>query len=242
MGTIPVMTLPLLALGIAAVGLLLLGAAGPAYRLGVALPTAFTLLRWGAYAGIAGALVGLVAAVVGYRRHARLGMAVSLVAVVAGLIAFGIPYGFQRRAQRVPPIHDITTDLENPPAFEAVVPLRADAPNSLDRSPALAAEQRKGYPDLAPVTLAIPGDQAFDRALAVAQANGWEIVTADKSKGRIEATDTTRWFGFKDDVVVRIMPWGSGTRVDVRSVSRVGRSDVGTNARRIERYLENLAS
>ena len=68
---------------------------------------------------------------------------------------------------------------------------------------------------------------------------GWRIVTADKASGRIEATDTTRWFGFEDDVVVRLTPWGSGTRVDVRSVSRIGRSDVGTNARRIRRYLRH---
>ena len=104
----------------------------------------------------------------------------------------------------------------------------------------LAQQQREGYPDLAPATLPVPRDQAFDRALAVAQAEGWEIVTADKASGRIEATDTTRWFGFKDDIVVRLTPWGSGTRVDMRSVSRVGRSDVGTNARRIEGFFDAL--
>jgi uncharacterized protein (DUF1499 family) len=86
----------------------------------------------------------------------------------------------------------------------------------------------------------MPPDAVFDRALAEAQEAGWEIVTADKSSGRIEATDTTQWFGFKDDVVVRITPWGSGSRVDVRSVSRVGRSDVGTNAARIRDYLADL--
>ena len=82
--------------------------------------------------------------------------------------------------------------------------------------------------------------EAFTRALAVAQDRGWEIVSADESTGRIEATDTTQWFGFKDDVVVRLTAWGTGTRVDVRSVSRVGRGDVGTNARRIEEYLDSL--
>ena len=96
--------------------------------------------------------------------------------------------------------------------------------------------------DLAPITLSIPSDQAFDRALAAAQEAGWRIVTADKGSGRIEATDTTRWFGFQDDIAVRLTPWGAGTRVDVRSVSRVGRSDVGTNARRISRYLDALQS
>ena len=85
-------------------------------------------------------------------------------------------------------------------------------------------------------------DQAFDRALAVAQDLEWRIVTADKAAGRIEATDTTRWFGFEDDVVVRLTPWGSGTRVDVRSVSRVGGGDAGTNARRIRDYLGRMTA
>ena len=234
------MTLPLAALGIAAVGLVLLGAAGPAYRLGASLPTAFAILRWAAYVGVAGALLSTVAAYFAYRKRVYRNLALSGVAFVIGVTAFGIPYSWQRRAAGVPPIHDITTDLENPPAFEAVVPLRADAPNSLERPGMLAAQQRDGYPTLAPVTLPVPPDQAFDRALGVALDKGWDIVTADKSTGRIEATDTTRFFGFKDDVVIRLTPWGSGTRVDMRSVSRTGRSDVGTNARRIEAFLDDL--
>ncbi len=238
----PRMVLPLAALGIAVLGLALLVAAGPAYRLGVALPTAFTLLRWAAYVGAAGALVAAVAAYLAYRRHLRRDLALSVVAFVVGLIAFGIPYAWQRRASSVPPIHDITTDLENPPAFDAVVPLRTGAANPLERPDMLATQQREGYPNLGPVTLPVPPAQAFDRALAIAQAKGWDVVTADKSTGRIEATDTTRFFGFKDDVVIRLTPWGSGTRVDLRSVSRVGRSDVGTNARRIEDFLDELES
>jgi uncharacterized protein (DUF1499 family) len=68
----------------------------------------------------------------------------------------------------------------------------------------------------------------------------WKIVESNPDLGRIEATDTTLWFGFKDDVVVRVTPKEQGSRIDVRSVSRVGRSDVGTNARRIERYLRRI--
>jgi len=78
------------------------------------------------------------------------------------------------------------------------------------------------------------------RALAAARASGWAIVAADSAAGRIEATATTAWFGFKDDVVVRVAPEGTGSRVDVRSVSRVGKSDVGANARRIREYLERV--
>jgi uncharacterized protein (DUF1499 family) len=221
-------------------GLVLLAMAGPAYRVGLSLESAFSLLRWGAYAGAAGAVVSAAAAAAARWRKQTLPMWLAVVALVAGVTAVVIPYSWQRSARSVPPIHDITTDLDNPPAFEAVVPLRAGAPNALERTPMLATQQREGYPDIAPVTLPLPPERVFNRALDVAQRMEWTIVASDQATGRIEATDTTRWFGFEDDVVVRIMPWGSGTRVDVRSVSRVGRSDVGTNARRIREFLDTL--
>jgi uncharacterized protein (DUF1499 family) len=105
----------------------------------------------------------------------------------------------------------------------------------------VAALQRRGYPDLRPAELAAPPGAAFGRALAAARAMGWEVAAADSASGRVEATATTRWFGFKDDVVVRLRPAGAGTRVDVRSASRVGQSDVGANADRIRAYLGRLA-
>jgi uncharacterized protein (DUF1499 family) len=81
-----------------------------------------------------------------------------------------------------------------------------------------------------------PG-RAFDRAVAAAKAMGWDIVASDPAGGRIEATDTTFWFGFKDDVVVRVTPQPAGSRVDVRSLSRVGGGDLGANAARIRAFL-----
>jgi uncharacterized protein (DUF1499 family) len=77
-------------------------------------------------------------------------------------------------------------------------------------------------------------------ALQAARDMGWEIVDADPVEGRIEATDRTLWFGFADDVVIRLATTDSGTRLDVRSKSRIGGSDVGANARRIRRYLARL--
>jgi uncharacterized protein (DUF1499 family) len=235
------MRLAVLACGTAAIGLLLLALAGPSYRVGLlSLENAFTLFRWAAYPGAAAVLLGATAAVLAYRRGNRRQLLVAGPALLLGLIAVAVPLEFQRRAQTAPPIYDITTDLENPPQFEAVVPLRSEAPNSLERSPNVNDMQRAEYPDIAPITLPMPREQVFDRALAEAQSQGWEIVTADKSSGRIEATDTTTWFGFKDDIAIRLTPWGSGTRVDVRSASRVGRSDMGANARRIRDYLAGL--
>ena len=88
----------------------------------------------------------------------------------------------------------------------------------------------------------VPPPQAFQRALSAAQKMGWVIVNTAADEGRIEATDTTLFFGFNDDVVIRVTTAPSGSRVDVRSLSRIGRSDMGTNARRIEQYLQALTN
>ena len=242
MGTMRGMRVSLAAIVVAGVALLLLGTAGPGYRVGLlSLETALLgMMQWAAYAGAAGVVISAIAIYWTRRQKQRAAVAVAVAALLASVTAVAIPYQWQRRARAVPPIHDISTDLQNPPAFKAVVPLRADAPNPLDRPADVTDQQRKGYPDIQPVTLEVPPDRAFDDALQTAQTMEWEIVSADKSSGTIEATDTTTWFGFKDDVAVRLTPWGSGTRVDVRSVSRVGRSDVGTNARRIQEFLETM--
>ena len=171
------------------------------------------------------------------------GFGLAALGLLIGLIIMGIPWQWRLTARRVPPIHDITTDTEEPPAFRTILPLRmaASAPNSPDYGgPAIAAQQRAGYPVMGPALLDLTPQQAFERAIAAARAMGWEIVESNATEGRIEATDTTFWFGFKDDVVVRVVQAGPGSRIDVRSVSRVGKSDVGTNARRIERYLAKV--
>jgi uncharacterized protein (DUF1499 family) len=233
----------LVALATAGLALLLLALAGPMYRIGIlALPSAFGLLRWAAYLGIVALIVAVAAGAWAYFRRLRLPFVVAALGLLVGLVALAIPYRWQRAAQSVPPIHDISTDLENPPAFKAVIAARQEAPNGLERTADLADQQRTGYPDIEPLTLSQPRDQVFDRAMAVIGSLGWEVVNADKASGIIEATDTTTWFGFKDDIAVRLTPWGSGTRVDVRSVSRVGVSDVGTNARRIREFFAALRS
>jgi uncharacterized protein (DUF1499 family) len=104
----------------------------------------------------------------------------------------------------------------------------------------IAQQQRKAYPDIQPVTIAEPPDAAFKSALNAARDVGWQIVAATLDERRIEATDTTTWFGFKDDIVVRVTPSGSGSRIDVRSVSRLGQGDLGKNAARIRAYLQRL--
>ena len=162
-------------------------------------------------------------------------------ALIAAVTAGG-PVLVVVSALRLPAIHDITTDLADPPRFEAVVALRADVPNPLEYGgPAAAEAQREAYPDLETLALSHTLDQVVDWALEVTQQVGWEIVAVDRAAGRIEATDTTLWFGFKDDIVVRVRPATGGARVDVRSVSRVGVGDLGANAARIRVFLARLS-
>jgi uncharacterized protein (DUF1499 family) len=236
------MAISVLALVLGAAAVLLMPAAGLAYRNGlVPLPVALLQgMRWAAYLGLATIILALAGLVRSYRRGTSRGVLLAAAALVLGALAAGIPYSWQRTGRSVPPIHDITTDTNNPPEYQAVVALRANAPNTLEYSAEVGAQQRQAYPDILPLVVPLPPAAAFDRALAAARDAGWEIVASDPQAGRIEATDTTFWFGFKDDVVVRLTPEGPGTRVDVRSVSRVGRSDVGTNARRIREYLAVL--
>lgn len=164
------------------------------------------------------------------------------IALAVGLVSAAIPLYFLAQARSVPPIHDITTDTEKPPQFVAILPLRAGAANPPGYDPEVAEVQKGAYPQIRPLELAVPPAAAFARALAAAREMGWEVVAAEEREGRIEAVATTRWFGFKDDVVVRLTPAAGGARIDVRSKSRVGRSDVGANAKRIERFLMLLTT
>jgi len=203
--------------------------------------TGFTILRWAAYVGILAALVSLIGALLTRPATLRRGFLFSIFGLVIGILVFGVPWCYWRTAQRVPAIHDITTDTENPPRFVSILPLRKDAPNSSEYGgPEIAAKQRVAYPDLVPAALSVPPDKAYGQALAAARKMGWVIVDANPVEGRIEATDTTFWFSFKDDIVIRITPADHGSRVDIRSVSRVGKSDVGMNAKRIRKYLKEL--
>ena len=224
---------------VAGLGLLV---SGPGHRLGWwSFGTAFGIMRWAAYGGIAAAAVSAAALILAPLRAQRRGMLRALAGLVIGLITVGVPAYLLQKARSVPPIHDITTDTEDPPAFETILPLRAQAPNPATYGgPAVAAQQREGYPDIAPADYPIETEAAFEAAVAAARDLGWTVVAMDEATGRIEAIDRTFWFGFADDVVIRIRPTDAGSRIDVRSVSRVGVSDIGTNAARIRAFLAQL--
>jgi len=236
------MKLARIILAVGCLAFLLLAIAGPGSRAGVwQFPTGFQLIRWGFYLGAATCMLVLVGLAFS-RPLSRSAPLLGLALLLGGTAAF-LPYYWLRQAKGLPPIHDVTTDLDDPPTFVDVLPLRAQAPNPATYGGAkVAAAQRTGYPDITGLELPVPSAAAFHRSVDAARKMGWEIVATDSATGRVEATATTPWFGFKDDVVVRVRPAASGSRVDVRSVSRVGGSDIGTNAKRIRSYLAKVRS
>jgi uncharacterized protein (DUF1499 family) len=167
----------------------------------------------------------------------------SLWALVLSVIMLGTVAVYTVSASKYPPIHDVTTDTDNPPAFVALQIERdaMRAPNKTVYNPAVAARQKQGFPNLGPKNLPLPAAEAFNLALNAAKAMGWRIAAAVPAEGRIEAVATTFWAGFIDDVVIRVASTGdSQSRVDVRSLSRVGGGDMGANGKRIEKYLARL--
>ncbi len=227
---------------LALLSLVLLGASGLGVQLGWwAFPVGFQMLRWVVYCGLAAVVVSLLCMAAPTLRRGAWSILVLGLLIGAG-VAF-VPWQMSQQAQALPRIHDISSDLDNPPAFVAILPLRAGAANPAEYGgPEIAAAQRRAYPDIVPLKLAVPTAEAYARALSVVKKNGWEIVADDAASGRIEATATTRWFGFKDDVIVRVLAVADGSRIDVRSVSRVGKSDVGANARRIRDFFKAISA
>jgi len=218
-----------LALGVLAVALL--AGSGLGVRAGLwPFRFGFGMFAGALVVGLAAAGTAAVALAVP-RLRAGSGFALSA-AFLLGIASAAVPLDHVRRVKTVPYINDITTDTEKPPQFSQTKPYESH----------FAELQRIGYPDLAPLELPVPPAQAFARARAAAQARGWEIVGADEAAGRIEAVATTRWFGFKDDIVIRIAAAGGGSRIDMRSKSRVGRSDLGANAKRIQDFLTAMGT
>jgi len=236
--------LSIAALVVALIGAIMVAGAGPAYRIRLlGLGRAFSVIELGAWLGLVALILAAILASLQRRASTQRWPSTVLIAAIVGALTFAIPYAMLRSAKRAPAIHDISTDTANPPRFVAVVPLRAGAPNSVVYAgEATASRQHAAYPDIQPITLGVPPEQAYRRALDVARNMGWQIDASVPAEGRIEATDTTRWFGFKDDIVIRVSPAETGSRIDVRSESRLGEGDLGKNARRIRAYLRKVNS
>jgi hypothetical protein len=167
-------------------------------------------------------------------RAKRVSLAASMLSVftISGIVGLALPSaGF-------PIINDISTDLDDPPKFVRCAQLEENRGRDMAYPASFADKQRLGYPNLRGRTLPVAPEQALDRARAALESlPGVEVVDVDFAAGRLEATGISRVFRFVDDVVVRVRPEGTGSRIDMRSKSRVGRGDLGANAARIESFL-----
>lgn len=194
--------------------------------------------------GVALSLIALAVSLIGIRlTRITAGRPRAVAGVIISLLIIAPMTPHILAAFSVPPIHDITTDTDNPPLFVDILPLRADAPNTAEYGgETLAAIQKAAYPGIAPLILAVPPSEAFTRAQKIIEARGWTLVTANAGEGRIEATAETKNMHFRDDVVIRITAQGEGSKIDMRSVSRFGQSDLGVNAKRITEFLKDMGA
>jgi len=217
-------------LGLASLGLLAVAVWG--FRAGDwPWPQAYELAGWGAWAAGAGTVAALAGLVVWLRR--RKGGAAVLLGLILSLPVAGLGAAFEITARTTPPINDISTDTEDPPVFWfTATPSDYPAQN--------AEPQRAAYPDVRPLELPISADDAFSAALALVEDRGWEVLSADPAESQIEAIAKSRLFGFEDEVAIRVTETDTGTRIDMRSRSRLGQIDRGANARRIEAFLADL--
>ena len=188
-------------------------------------------------------LVGLVRTRAASGRAGRgrawggLGLGALLVAGIVSAVALSGSGG------ATTPIHDITTNMDDPPEFSDTVrnaPGRQNGVDYPDGGETVPEQQRIAYPDLAPIELDLSPSQALERAQRVAEGLGWTVTAVDRETGIVEAFDVTRFFRFVDDVVIRVRPQGAGSVVDLRSNSRVGGGDLGANAGRIRAFRDRL--
>jgi len=202
----------------------------------------FLLLAVGTVLAAIVFFLGIVAYVYCVSRKLQAERGVILVGVVLSTVILAVMGNQFAAASSVPPIHNISTDTNAPPEFDKIVAIRdAESANPLLYDPeTLAQTQREAYPQVQPLISNAAPAEMLERAVRVMRDMGMEIVDVNASAGRAEATDSTFWFGFKDDVVVRVRSEGSGSVVDIRSVSRVGQSDLGKNAARISEILAGL--
>jgi uncharacterized protein (DUF1499 family) len=219
--------------------LLLLLVSGPLYQAEIlGLMNAFLAMRIALIVGAVAIVLALIQVV--FMRK-TISWPVTGIAVLCAAVAIFVPLSMMNKAKSVPPIHDITTDLVNPPKFVAILALRANASNpAAYQGEEIASQQREAYPELQTQKYSQTTEQVFDAALAAVKHMGLDVVTADKTLGLIEAYDTTTWFGFVDDVVIRIQSAEQTTMLDARSKSRVGMSDIGKNAERLNALIAGV--
>ncbi|HXM00022.1 MAG TPA: DUF1499 domain-containing protein [Rhizomicrobium sp.] len=218
------------------------------YRVGL-----FELFPWCLYIGIAAFGFGLIWALGAFFSDAGEDARYGVIGLAGSIILIAMPLYDVAQLRVEPPIHDISTDTEHPPEFVALLGQRPGAEHDADydgpkkalfdgKVSTVAALQHKYYEDIHADGEITSPEKLFKRAVKAAYAMGWTIVAVAPDEGRLEATDTSFFFGFTDDIVIRVKPAGMGARLDIRSKSRVGDGDMGRNAARIKAYLKRLAA
>ena len=196
-------------------------------------------------AGLFAALIGLILGVVALLRLRKLGLRLVLSAHGAGLsLLMSLFLGSSvLTVFNSPPIHNISTDMDDPPAFTMAPTLRPESSNPLAYdADVIGPLQREAYPEVKPLVMDLARAELYGRVKRVLTDMGMEVTRDDPVAGELEAVATTFWFGFKDDLVVRLREVEGGTRMDLRSVSRVGLVDLGANADRILEVTKRVQS
>jgi uncharacterized protein (DUF1499 family) len=191
-------------------------------------------------------LVGLAAFVAIWQNGSR-GMSRILLAMMIDVAILAYPGYLAWQYRKLPPIHDITTDPIDPPRFEALARLRGgEGANPAAYAGLYSAElQRATWPDIEPVDLDVPVQRAYEITLQLVNRRKWLVIDERPPQlprriGRIEAVARTPIMGFREDVSIRISPDGEGSRVDIRSSSRYFESDLGSNASRVTKLIEDI--
>jgi uncharacterized protein (DUF1499 family) len=225
----------------------LLAAAPLGWRLGIwHFRTAFyRLMASSAYLAAASAVTALIALGLGWNSLETIEIAYTTMVLALGLLLLYVPWHYKRTLERLPKINDITTDTSDPPQFQSVLAAREaeNASSTTYAGATVAAQQKSAYPEVTSLDTNLPPRVAFRYALKAAEEMpNWTLLVRDDAAGRIEATQKSFWFGFSDDIVIRVKAVDSGSRIDMRSASRQGRSDFGVNAARIRKYFAVLKS
>lgn len=211
-----------------------------AYRMELwGMGTSFKLIQFSA---IFSAVLLILAIIIGIISFIKKQQDAIKVCIVAGVLLAVPVIGLSMqalKAKSLPFIHQVATDTTNLPEFNVVIGLRGDSSNPLAYDHAtLAPLQQEFYPELQPILSELNTEQAFTQAVNTAMALGWKVVAKNKQQGIVEAVDSTLIWGFKDDVVIRIQQTQAGSKIDLRSISRIGGSDLGANAARIKRFID----
>jgi uncharacterized protein (DUF1499 family) len=200
--------------------------------------TGFQILKWSFFLSVA-TLIFILGSFFFLKAKTPMDWGTGLIGLVICLVMIYVPYSWKRTLDAHPYIHDISTDLNNPPEFVAAISLRGpdDHPVEYD-GPEVAEQQRTAYPDINTLTISGSKEETMNVVEGVIKDQGMEVVDTNAQEGRIEAVATSGLYGFKDDVVVRILESENGqSMIDIRSKSRVGKSDLGQNAKRIRKIV-----